>query len=76
MHRCVCQKLERFPGWQRKVLKNSINEYVKYFIEHNSGVVPINITKPIKDLSKDELLLLEQTCSLFHAIFPSFSVEC
>lgn len=70
------KRFERFPGWQRKVLKNSINEYVKYFIEHNSGVVPINITKPIKDLSKDELLLLEQTCSLFHAIFPSFSVEC
>lgn len=67
------KRFERFPGWQKKILKNPIDEYVKYMAAHKDQNVPLNLTKKIEDLNKDEKQILKQASALLHAIFPNFS---
>jgi hypothetical protein len=67
------KRFERFPGWQKKILKNSMHDYIKYICQHQSETVPINLTKKISDLSKEEEDILKKASALLHAIFPTFT---
>ena len=70
------KRFDRFPGWHKKVLRKSQNEYVKYMCQPKQILeVPINLGVKIEDLKPDKKLILDQACALLHTIFPNFCME-
>ena len=69
------KRYERFPGWQRKTIKNQLNQYVKFMTSDHDTEVPINLTIDIENLSPEKKQILDQTTALLHAIFPNFCQE-
>lgn len=69
------KRFERFPGWVKKQLRNTFNEYSTYIALNKSKNIPINLTKKIQDLTKDERVILDQACAILHAVFPRFSTD-
>ena len=69
------KRFERFPGWQKKVLKNPLNEYVTYLATKQNQEVPINFGIQLKDLKPEAKKKLDEACAIIHAVFPNFCLE-
>lgn len=69
------KRFERFAGWQKKVLKNPLNEYVTYIANNRNQEVPINFGIQIKDMKPETKKKLDDACAIVHAVFPNFCLE-
>jgi len=70
------KRYDRFAGWQKKHLKKSINEYVKYVAKNSNNLeVPINFGVKIENLKPEKKLILDQACAILHSLFPNFCTE-
>ncbi len=69
------KRFERFAGWQKKVLKNPLNEYVTYIANNRNQEVPINFGIQIKDMKPETKMKLDEACAIVHAVFPNFCLE-